>query len=92
MKYRILVKALDNKIIEQYWELNADQVAKFVDSNDTAYAIQHLEDGKPLHHLTTKKFWDNKEEFVKRTEIITLSNLAKEDKDNEISKLLLELS
>lgn len=93
MKYKILIKGLGDAIGEDYWDLTNDQVNRFLGPDNIAYATSHFENGEPVYNLVTKKFWDNKEKFTELGNNIMLNqNLSEEEKNKEISKLLLELS
>ena len=93
MKYKVLIKGLGNEINEDYRDLNSDQINKFLDSDNIAYAVSHLKNGKLEYTLVTKKFWNNKEKFSELSQNIMFDqSLSEEQKNKEISKLLLDLS
>lgn len=84
--YRVLVKdpwtGWDDTI-ETLWELSDNQIEKFVDEEDYAYAVCSYENGEPKYTLTKKKIWDNMEEVG---EILTNPNLSEEQRIKKIQE------
>jgi len=82
--YKVLIKGSWDGVKEALWELSDDNVEKFVDEKDYAYAVCSYEKGEPKYVLTKKKIWDNMEEVGK---ILMNPNLSKEQQVEEIKKL-----
>ncbi len=82
--YKVLIKGSWDGVKEALWELSDDNVKKFVDEKDYAYAVCSYEKGEPKYVLTKKKIWDNMEEVGK---ILMNPNLSKEQQIEEIKKL-----
>ena len=82
--YKVLIKGPWDGVKEALWELSDDNVEKFVDEKDYAYATCSYEKGELKYVLTKKKIWDNMEEVGK---ILMNENLSKEQQIEEIKKL-----